>query len=677
MSGSSSSPTVHSSYARSLEPFVGDCDGDGDCDGAGEPALIRLAVRDVLGALASGHGVVVLSTPGRLEATRAGVAAALVHLERAIAAHGLVFADSARPLDDLLDHVTTKVGVHVIELHGAGAPASSAALTARADELRGLATRLAVPLRWTVSKDEPDRERPILRASQPPSTVDRLVQSEQCMSLLIASIHDYAIFMLDAGGHIATWNPGAQQINGYLAAEIIGRHFSAFYTQQDIASGKCERELATATETGRFEEEAWRCRKDGRRFWANVIISAVRTDDGTLVGFAKVTRDLTERRRAEHQRAQLAAVEEANRAKDEFLAMLGHELRNPLAPIQSALEIMRLTTAAEISPQHVIIERHMEHVVRLVDDLMDIARITQNKIELERKRLQLGEIVARAVEVAKPLIDRRRHKLTLSVPSEGLPIDGDLTRLTQVVGNLLTNAAKYTPVGGHIELDGYRENDQIVLSVKDDGEGLSDELLPRLFELFTQGQRAADRPEGGLGVGLAIARSLVRIHGGTVSVESAGLGLGTRFVVRVPADPTEPASIPPATQERTLSTPQRRRRVLLVDDNVDATVMLEELVQLLGHEVRSAYHPDDALVLLESYTPDLAILDIGLPGMDGYTLATHVREKVGARCQMVALTRYGQDSDRERSRLAGFDEHLVKPINATQLRRILATPDAE
>ena len=499
----------------------------------------------------------------------------------------------------------------------------------------------------------------------------KLRETETRMRLLIDSIRDYAIFMLDPTGHVSTWNPGAQRIKGYEASEIIGRHFSTFYPQEDVDAGKCEVELRGAAATGRFEDEGWRLRKDGSRFWANVVISAVHDDDGTLVGFAKVTRDLTERRRAEDERAALAAAKEANRAKDEFLAMLGHELRNPLAPIVTALELMKLRGDVSSGREQVIIERQVQYVVRLVDDLPDVSRITQGKIELKKETFELASVVAKAVETASPLLEQRRHRLTIDVARHGLPLCGDVVRITQVLVNLLTNAAKYTDLEGRIELHAWRDGHEIVVQVKDNGVGIRADLLPKLFELFVQGPRAADRSEGGLGIGLTLVRSLVQMHGGTVVALSDGPGKGSAFVVRLPAAV--------ATEDRSaqeLMTPVGRvsapRRVLIVDDNIDGAVLLAELCGAMGHDVRVAHDGPQALAAIREHAPDVAVLDIGLPVMDGYELAKRIREQLGPSCRLVALTGYGQEHDRKRSEQAGFDAHLVKPVDPS---RVLALID--
>jgi PAS domain S-box-containing protein len=512
---------------------------------------------------------------------------------------------------------------------------------------------------------------------------EKLRESELRMRLLIDSIRDYAIFMLDKNGHVATWNPGAQRIEGYTADEIIGRHFSTFYPEEDVRAGKCELELRVAAVTGRFEDEGWRIRKDGSRFWANVVISAVRDERGELIGFAKVTRDLTDRRRAEDARAALAAAEQANRAKDEFLAMLGHELRNPLAPIVTALHLIKLRGGAALSNEHAVIERQVQHVIRLVDDLLDVSRMTQGKVELKLETVDLAAVVARAVEIASPLLERRRHRLIIDVPRGELRLSADAFRLAQVIANLLTNAAKYTDPEGRIELRAFRDGNEVVVEVKDNGMGIRPELLAKVFDLFVQGSRSADRTEGGLGIGLTLVRNLVAMHGGTVAAHSDGPGRGSTFTVRLPAAPANASATATAAtatareasdDRQKLQLPRSAvpRRVLIVDDNVDAATLLSTVIEAMGHELRVAHDPPEALALLDTFTPDVAVLDIGLPVMDGYELARRIRDKVGPACRIIALTGYGQEHDRKRSRHAGFDDHLVKPVDP---KRVLAIID--
>lgn len=373
---------------------------------------------------------------------------------------------------------------------------------------------------------------------------------------------------------------------------------------------------------------------------------------------------LYEEAERERGRAQAAA-----RAKDEFLAMLGHELRNPLAPILTALHLMRLRAPGVVEKERLAIERQVNHLVRLVDDLLDVSRITRGNVELKTARIELGEVVARAIETASPLLEQRRHNLSVSVPARGLAINGDSSRLTQVVANLLTNAAKYTEPGGQVSIVATREEGDVVLRVRDSGIGILPEMLPRIFDLFAQGRQSLDRSQGGLGLGLAIVRSLVAMHGGSVSVKSAGRGLGSEFTLRLPS-----ASAEVATAEEAATNPApvpEGHRILVVDDNEDAAELLALSLSESGYVTRVAHDGPAALRVAEDFAPEVALLDIGLPVMDGYELARRLRAPGTPPIRLIAITGYGQESDRAASRKAGFDAHLVKPVNPGDLEAIV------
>ena len=360
-------------------------------------------------------------------------------------------------------------------------------------------------------------------------------------------------------------------------------------------------------------------------------------------------------------------LEAASRAKDEFLAMLGHELRNPLAPIVTALELMQHKEAGA-SHERAIIERQVRHVIRLVDDLLDISKITRGLIVLEIRILELAEVVTAAVQASAHLIAQRGHQLDVAVPS-GIRVTADEARLVQIVLNLLSNAARYTPPGGQIRVTAEVEGEAAVLRVSDTGSGIEPELLGRVFDLFVQGVRSPDRAEGGLGLGLALVKNLVALHGGAVSAESAGRGRGSVFTVRLPLAPAEPVAAPPAPRKvRAAVDP---KRVLVVDDNEDAANLLGEIARMRGHEVAVVHDSASALDMLATFGPQVAVLDIGLPVMDGYQLAELVRSRY-PNCRLIALTGYGQDKDRERSLSAGFAAHLVKPVKVDVLLAMLA-----
>ena len=501
-----------------------------------------------------------------------------------------------------------------------------------------------------------------------PNTPGFAEDSQDQFRLMVESVLDYGIFMLDATGHVASWNAGAERIKGYRREEIIGKHFSVFYPPEQVAAGWPDHELAVASKTGRFEDEGWRIRKDGTRFWANVVITAVHDKTGALRGFAKVTRDLTESKRME-------TLEKEGRQINEFLAMLGHELRNPLAPIRNAVAVM---AAREVSDPTIVwarevIERQVGHLSRLVDDLLDISRITRGKIPLHREVLDFAAVVSRTVEATLPLLEQRHHTVEVDLGRGPMRVNGDSTRLAQVILNLLSNAAKFTPEGGHIWVRVTREGDDTVLSVRDDGIGMSVDLVPQVFDLFIQGERSLDRSEGGLGIGLTMVQRLVALHGGTVAARSPGPGHGSEFVVRLPLTQSASAQPSPAYDAPPKAAARPGLRILVVDDSEDAVESLALLLGIWGHEVATARDGAAALDLVSRKPPHVVLLDIGLPGISGYEVAKRIRAREGGKdIMLVALTGYGQAEDRRRATEAGFTVHLVKPVVPEALQRLLA-----
>ena len=379
-----------------------------------------------------------------------------------------------------------------------------------------------------------------------------------------------------------------------------------------------------------------------------------------------------ERAHAERERL-LEELTAANRTKDEFLAMLGHELRNPLSPIVTALELMRMRGDAGALREREIIERQVEHLVRLVDDLMDVARATRGQIELKFEEVDIQRPLSKAVEMASPLLEQRGHHLAVDI-EPGLRWQGDPMRLAQVVSNLLTNAARYTEPGGQVRLRAGRDGaGWLRIAVSDNGIGLAPDMLSQVFGLFFQGKRSVDRSDGGLGIGLALVKNIVELHGGTVEANSAGLGQGSEFVVRLPVRSRGRLPTTAGTPEQPAPA-AAGKRILLVDDNADAAETLGLLLTAHGHEVEVFNDPLTALEAAARIQPDIAVLDIGLPGMDGYELAVRLRALLGTHpCRLIALSGYGQDADRLRSEQAGFAQHLVKPISPEQVAR-LASP---
>jgi len=492
---------------------------------------------------------------------------------------------------------------------------------------------------------------------------ETLRQSEERFRVLVDGLKDHAIFMLDTDGRVTSWNSGAQRITGYQAEEIEGRHFGVFYPQAALDKRLPEQELAMAREHGRFENESARLRKDGTTFWANVVMSPLYDQEGVLMGYANVIHDLTDRKRAE-------SLEQAERHASEFLAMLAHELRNPLAPINNALHLLELKAPADATEKWVrdVLHRQTGQITRLIDDLLDVSRITRAAIPLNRRALDACALVRTAAEGSMQWIQARGHELSIELPpNEALTVLGDEARLTQVLHKLLHNAARYTPEGGRVSIAARRENDEVVICVKDNGVGMDAGLLHSAFDLFKQGQQAAQRPQGGLGIGLTLVQRLVRLHGGTVEAHSAGPDRGSEFSVRLPAVNEAPAS-EAAAPERPGSTP---RKVLVIDDNSDAANALRMLLENDGHNVRVAHDGVSGLALAREYRPEYLLLDIGLPRLNGYDIAASVRGDPELRhTTLVAITGYGQVHDRARTAAVGFDHHLTKPVEFSALQEL-------
>ncbi|MEW6268394.1 MAG: alpha/beta fold hydrolase [Thermodesulfobacteriota bacterium] len=408
----------------------------------------------------------------------------------------------------------------------------------------------------------------------------------------------------------------------------------------------------------------------GREIPVSFVLLVHRSDTGKVEFLSTVARDISERTRIEE------ALRAADRRKDEFLAMLAHELRNPLAPIRNAVEILKLRASSDpqLAWPRDVIDRQIDHLTRLVDDLLDVSRITRGRIELKKEVVDLVTVVGRAVEASRPLIDARKQHLEIALPSEPLRVEGDVTRLSQVLSNLLHNAAKYTEEGGHVWLRAEREADEVVLRVRDDGMGIAPDVLPHVFELFTQSERTLDRAQGGLGIGLTVVRRLVEMHGGRVEASSGGTGSGSEFTVHLPLvaasspegrapgdDPAEPA--PDAANAH---------RILVVDDNVDAAESMALLLGLCGHVVRTAHDGPSGIQIAREFAPDAVLLDIGLPGMNGYEVAYEMRREPRLRGTiLIALTGYGTSEDRARALQAGFDHHLTKPVDPETLDSLI------
>ena len=500
--------------------------------------------------------------------------------------------------------------------------------------------------------------------------ITELKRREQAQARLAAIVEtsEDAIISKSLDGIIESWNAAAERMYGYRAEEAIGQSILMVIPQERHTE---EEDILARLRRGERVEhyDTVRQRKNGELFDVSLTVSPIRDAAGTVVGASKIARDVSERRRAQQ------ALEDANRYKDEFLAMLAHELRNPLAPISNALQLMRVVDPSTAPAAHAraIMERQLAHLVRLVDDLMEVSRITRGKIELRREPVLLSSVMLSAVETARPALEGAQHNLRIDMPAEAMQIDGDFVRLAQVISNLLGNAAKYTDPGGEISLEAERRGDEALIRVRDNGIGIEPAMLPRIFDMFAQVPASQRRSQGGLGIGLALSRALVELHGGRIEAASDGPGRGSQFTVHLPVVHAARHAAPdPASDPAKRAAPDRRR-VLIVDDNVDAAETLQMVVSTMGHEAETVHDGHAALEAARARPPDIVLLDISMPGMDGFTVARRLRDEPRlGKVRVVALTGFGQQDDRRRTREAGFDDHLVKPVSPEDLRRLLA-----
>ena len=501
--------------------------------------------------------------------------------------------------------------------------------------------------------------------------LDELRESREQCRLIVESATAYGILTLDEAGEVTSWNPGASLIFGYSQGEALGRAFRELFTPEDREAGVPEAELRSAEATGRGSDERWLLRKGGERFWAGGVVMPLRKGGAGPRGFLKILRDMSvEREEEEALRRRSDELELADASKNEFLAMLAHELRNPLAAIRNAVAVAaRSGEREDLRWSHEVIDRQVVNFGILIDDLLDVARITRGKIHLRRGPVDVARVVRGAIETVTPLIQERAHELTVAFASAAMWVDGDPTRLEQVLVNLLSNAAKYTPPGGHIRVYAGTSEGDVVVRVRDDGVGIAPEMLPRLFDLFAQADRSLARSEGGLGIGLTVAKALVEMHGGSLAASSDGPGTGSEFVARFPALPADAAGVaPPAPPP---SGPTRSLRVLVVDDNADTARGMARLLTLTGHEATVALCGADALEQARRRCPDAVLLDIGLPGMDGYEVARGLRGGACPDALIIAVSGYGDEDARRRAEEAGFDHHLVKPVDLDDLVPLL------
>jgi signal transduction histidine kinase/CheY-like chemotaxis protein len=505
-----------------------------------------------------------------------------------------------------------------------------------------------------------------------------------------------AVVALDSEGHILLLNQTAEGLLGIDRSLAAGRAAGDLLRLRDAETGLTidlppADDPVSSTGAGRFPLHAiLLSTRSGDERAIDVSFDPL-VDERLAGGTVVVLRDAaprlaaeralresfesTRRKNEEELRRRGEEIAAADRRKDQFLAMLAHELRNPLAPIRNAVELMRQveTGDASFQPTREMVERQVKNLARLVDDLLDVSRITQGNIRLRKEVVDLGTILERAVDATRPLIESRAHELTVDLPQEPVRLEADPTRLEQIVSNLLNNAAKYTMPGGHIRLSAKRYGKEAVIRVRDNGIGVPPDVLGRVFEPFVQSDGSLARSEGGLGIGLTLVRSLVEMHGGRVEASSPGLGQGSEFVVRLPVRVPQTAEITAPVEEASPRSPARPVRVLVVEDNVDAAESLATLLRVWGHDVQVVHDGLEALEAASESRPEVVLLDIGLPGLDGYQVARRLREDVGLDSSLlVAMTGYGQPEDRRRSREAGIHHHFVKPVEPLVLRNLLA-----
>jgi PAS domain S-box-containing protein len=510
--------------------------------------------------------------------------------------------------------------------------------------------------------------------TQVDEAMEALHDSEERFRLLVDGIRDHALFLMDAEGNVTSWNSGAELIKGWSAHEILGRHYETFFVAEDRDAGIPALNLARAVEDGRAEIEGWRVRKDGSRFYAEASLWPLYRRDGTLRGFAKVTHDLTERRRGEDsarllqaERAAREAAErakehlrEADRRKSDFLAVLSHELRNPLSAIALGIDVVdRAYQGPPAGKESVAaIRRQVDHLTRLVEDLLDLNRIERGKVSLRSVRLDLVEVVHQTADDMRAAFAAAEVQFSVRLATERLWVQGDPARLTQVVTNLLHNALKFTSAGGTVALELRRIDQNAEITVRDSGIGMEPELIARMFEPFAQGEPSL-RGSGGLGLGLALIKAITELHRGAVSAHSDGLGTGSEFSVRLglmpaPSDATLP---PPASVEAV-------RRVLLIEDNDDVGQLLVNALTSRGHTVRLARTGHDGVAMAREMRPEVVVCDLGLPDMDGHDVARAMRADPALRdARLIALSGFAQPEDRRRAKDAGFDVHLAKPAS--------------
>lgn len=456
---------------------------------------------------------------------------------------------------------------------------------------------------------------------------------------------------------------------GFTRDDVVGKPFweCGWWNRSESLMGLVRSACAQAAEGRLFRTETNYFVADGSERFVDLTLAPVTDDSGRILFLTATGTDITDRRAMEQ------ALRDADRKKDDFIALLAHELRNPLAPIRNGLQVLRLARgdAGAVERARDMMDRQLSHMVRLIDDLLDISRISRNKMELRRSRVLLADVVASAVETARPVIDAEGHELNVSLPQRAISLDADLTRLAQVFSNLLTNSAKYTVRGGQLWLTAVRRGEEVVVTVRDTGIGIPPESLAKIFDMFSQVDRPTERSAGGLGIGLALVKGLVEMHGGTVTAASQGEGKGSTFTITLPilADNSESGVVPASDKGQAAP----GQRILVVDDNRDGAESLAMMLGLLGNEVQTANDGLQAVEQAEAFRPDVILMDVGMPRLNGLDATRRIREHAwGKAVTVIALTGWGQESDKERSREAGCDGHLVKPVSLPDLQKLLA-----
>ena len=497
---------------------------------------------------------------------------------------------------------------------------------------------------------------------------DALFEQKELFRTTLASIGD-AVISTDRGARVTFLNPVAEELTGWRSSEAEGEPLaSVFEIVNEETRAPVQNPALRALRDGSvvaLQNHTVLVARSGAETPIDDSAAPIRDAHGMMTGAVLIFRDITERKAAER------ALRDADRRKDEFLAVLAHELRNPLAPMRNALEIVRLSADDPSVGGRVrgTMERQVEHMVRLTDDLLDVSRITRNRLELRRKPVDLSVVVHRAMESSDPLLKERRHSVSLALPATPLVVDADESRLAQVLYNLLGNAAKYTHPGGRIHVQARRDGPDAIITISDNGIGIAHENLQSVFDMFTQVDASLERSQGGLGIGLTLSRRIVELHGGTIEAASEGSGKGSTMTVRLRA--VESASGIEQIPARTFALP-KGRRVLIADDNRDSADTLASMLEMVGHDVRVCYDGVNALTQAELFRPEIMLLDIGMPVLNGLELAQRVRERPwGADIRLIALTGWGQPEDIRRSQRAGFDHHLVKPVELARLQELI------